>query len=115
MTVVARVEAASAVGGRRWLSLALPLVILVPATVVRPSEWTWPALAAIVCVSWLLLGARHALAAPPRIKAAVLGWLSGICLIDGFYLTLLDRPLPALVALGCFALTVFGHGHIAGT
>lgn len=49
-----------------------------------------------------------------RIRA-VLGMLAGFCLIDVFYLTLLDRPLLAFVGLAGFAVTLAAHRRILGT
>ena len=117
LTVVAQVEAGPEAGPRRWLALALPLVALAPAGILWPGAGTrvWPFAAAAVVAAWLLGAARHVLARPGRIRRAVLGWLAGICLVDAFYLTLLDRGELALVAAGCFALTALGHRYILGT
>ena len=82
----------------------LPLTILALAMAV-----------AFPTLTWLILGARHALARPPNTTNAILTWLAGICLVDAFYLTLLDQPILALGAIGCFALTAIGHRYILGT
>ena len=52
---------------------------------------------------------------PPRMRPAVMGWLSGICLADAYFLTLLDTPVLAVIAAACFVLTAIGHRHILGT
>jgi hypothetical protein len=36
-------------------------------------------------------------------------------LVDAFFLTLLQQPAAALLALACFALTVYSHRRISGT
>lgn len=115
ITFIAQTEVGSTTGLRRRLGIALPLVILLPAALVRAESWTWAGAVALLSILWLILAARHALALPPRAKNAVLSWLSGICLIDAFYLTLLDQTQFACVALGCFVLTVLGHRYILGT
>ena len=115
VTVVARGEAGQTLDRRRWLSLVLPAVVLVPIVVIHPAVPAWSIMAAIAVTAWLLGAVRHALARPPRTRPAVLRWLSGICLVDGLYLTLLDQPGLALAALGCFVITVAGHRRILGT
>jgi len=115
VSIVARVETGTTLEGRRWTGVALAAVALVPIAVIRPDTWTWTVIAAIVVTTWLLAVSRHALARPPRIGLAVAGWLAGICLLDGLYLTLLDRPALAGVALGCFIVTRIAHRRILGT
>ena len=115
ITFIAQTEVGSTTGLRRRLGIALPLVVLLPTAFVRAESWSWTVVVAVLAVLWLTLAARHALAQPPRTKNAVLTWLSGICLIDAFYLTLLDRPQFAAAALGCFVLTAIGHRYILGT
>ena len=61
------------------------------------------------------LSARHLFRRPPRTKQAVLGFLSGMCLIDMFLLCLLGRPEAAAVAFGGFVATVLAHRRIWGT
>ena len=115
LTVVARGEAGDQIGGRRWWSVALPMIVLAPAAGLHASRWIWSVGAAVALVLWLAGAAGHVLRRPPRIKQAVLAWLSGICLADAFFLTLLDLPLAALIALACFGLTALGHRYILGT
>ena len=115
VSVVARVETGTTLDGRRWTGAALVAVATAPIAVVRPETWTWAVVAAIVVTAWLLRVSRHALARPPRIRLAVSGWLAGICLLDGLYLTLLERPGLAGVALGCFVVTTAAHRRILGT
>lgn len=115
VTLIARSEVAPTTGARGLLSVTLPFIALAPAALVHSGTWVRPAATALVALAWLVLAARHALARPPRTKNAILNWLSGICLIDAFYLTLLDQPTFAVAALGCFVLTAIGHRYILGT
>ena len=115
LTIVARREAGGPAGKRRWLALALGLIALVPILVVQPAAWGWSILGAVVLVVWVGRGAVYALSTPPRIGPAVAVWLSGICLIDGMYLTLLDQPALAMGAAVCFGATLAGHRVVAGT
>ena len=115
VSVVARVETGTTLDGRRWTIAALIAVATAPIAILRPDSWTWTVVAAIVVTAWLLTASRHALARPPRLRLAVSGWLAGICLLDGLYLTLLERPGLAGVALGCFVVTRIAHRRILGT
>ena len=115
LTVVARVETTSAPRARFRLALLLPVTALLPLAGVRPESWMWASAAAVAVVLWLVFASGHLTAQPPRIGVAVEGWLAGICLIDGLYLTMLDQPILALVAAGCFLLTLYGHRHLPGT
>jgi 4-hydroxybenzoate polyprenyltransferase len=115
ITVVARSENADQLDLRRWLAVALPPVILGAALVVRPREYAAAAAAGLLLVLWLGRAAWAVLVKPPNTKAAIHLWISGMCLIDAFFLALLQRPLAALAALVCFGLTVYSHRHIPGT
>ncbi len=101
-------------GARRFLPLLLPAIALVPVAVLgTPHPW-WSAAAGAGMVAWLAGGARRAMR-PAGTVPAVLAALSGISLVDAFFLTLLSRPEAALLAAGCFALTAIGHRRILGT
>lgn len=115
VTVIARREAGGPAGVRRWLSLALPPVAVAPVLVGAPAEWGWAIAAALLLVAWLARSAVMVLRDPPRTQAAVMGWLSGICLLDAFYLALLQHPGAAAAAAACFALTATGHRAVSGT
>ncbi|MHC5001833.1 MAG: UbiA family prenyltransferase [Planctomycetota bacterium] len=115
LSVVARREMAPSPGRRLWPTLVLPLIVLAPAAVLRPTTWLGPAVVAAAVVAWLSFASARLLGEPPRVGAAVLGWLAGICLADALWLTLLDQPIAATAAGACFVLTVVAHRRIAGT
>ena len=115
VTFLARRESEGDAGSWRWLSIVLPLIVLAPAAVVRPQEWLWTILAAAALIAWLLRAVSFVLQEKPRISRAVGLWLSGICLVDCLYLTLLDQPAAAALAVGCFALTAFAQRYIPAT
>ncbi len=115
ISIVARVEASGAAGARRRWAFLLPVVVLAPAAVVRPLSWIWPSIAGLLVIGWLLHSARHVARRPLRIQRAVLAWLAGICLMDAFFLSLLDQALLAAVAAASFTLTVWAHRYILGT
>ena len=115
VTFLARRESEGDAGSWRWLSIVLPLVVLAPAAVVRPQEWLWTILAAAALIAWLLWAVSFVLQEEPRISRAVGLWLSGICLVDCLYLTLLDQPAAAALAVGCFALTAFAQRYVPAT
>ena len=114
-TIIARAETQAGLGRISRLSLVLPLTVLPVAIVQHDTHWLPAILAGLMLLLWLLRSAFCALAKPPRTIHAVLGWLSGFCLVDAYLLTLLGRPQLALAAVFCFLLTVCGHRRILGT
>lgn len=114
-TVIARSETQQQLDRRRWLAIVIPAVVLAPLAISWPAQWWWMIIALCAALAWLSRAVGHVFASPPRTRRAVMTWLSGFCLIDAFYLTLLDAPLLSLVAVIAFAITVMGHRRIAGT
>ncbi|MBL7648498.1 MAG: UbiA family prenyltransferase [Candidatus Hydrogenedentes bacterium] len=115
LTLVAQKEVSGGLGFRRWLAATLVLIPL-PALWFMPTpDWRWTLPAMLILNLWLIRSARFIWQSPPRVVPAVLGWLAGISLLDAFFLTLTPFPWLSLVALACFAVTVWGHRRIAGT
>ena len=112
---IARTEKRPQIGGRRWWSVAMPAVALGAAAWVRPGCLVWAVGVGLVMVVWLARGVRFVFRDPPQTSQAVMVGLSGMCLVDAYGLTLLDRPLLAVTALACFAVTVWAHRQVAGT
>ncbi len=117
LTFVARREAGPGNVRRRALWPLLPITALGPVVVLGAPDGAWPAVVAagVIAAGWLVFASRHLWARPPRMKCAVLGWLSGICLVDALFLVLLDQPGLAGAAAACFVLTAIGHRYILGT
>lgn len=115
ITVVARAEAQESLDARRWLAVAMPIVVLLPSAFVHLAGPVWPLVGIVALGAWLAFAVRAVFARPPRTVQAVLTWLSGISLVDAFFLTLLDRPGWAAVAGACFVVTAWGHRHVLGT
>jgi 4-hydroxybenzoate polyprenyltransferase len=115
ITVVARLENVRLLDARRWLALALPPAVLVAAVVVQPQQFLLPSLAGLLLVLWLGRAAGAVLRTPPDTRTAIMLWISGMSLIDMFFLSLLEQPLAALVALACLGLTAYSHRLISGT
>ncbi len=116
LSVVARAEALPRPQGRPWLVLPLPLVVIMPAVILWPPRlWVLAVVAQFVLAGWLVATMRDLAARPPRLGRAVGAWLAGICLVDGYYLLVLDRPALACAAAACFVATVIGHRFVKGT
>jgi len=115
LTVIARSENAAQLDRRKWLSLLLPVICLLPLIVVQREDMARPLVLAGAMVVWLLIAARFVLIRPPLTRHAVMAWLAGICLIDAFFLMLLDQSAMALLAGACFGLTLAAQRFIAGT
>jgi 4-hydroxybenzoate polyprenyltransferase len=114
-SVIARSETQQQLDRRKWLAILIPVIVLAPLALAWPARWWWMIIAMCALLAWLSRAVGHVFASPPRTRQAVMTWLSGFCLIDAFYLTLLDAPLLALIAAIAFGLTVIGHRRIAGT
>ncbi len=116
ITVVARMEDRSGLDARRWLALAMALLPLGALAVAQPRQHLAVALVAGgLMLAWLGRSARFVLMRPPRTREAVMGWLAGMCLVDAFFLAIMDQPAAAAVAVGCFVLTTLAHRRISGT
>ena len=116
ITVVARAETTDRLDSRRWLALLMPVTIVL-ATLFTSRLRLSPAVlvAAAALFIWLALPVRYVFARPPQTMMAVLIWLSGICLVDAYFLCTLGNPVLALAAGVCFVITALGHRKILGT
>ena len=115
ITIVSRMENQTRIDHRKWLSIAMPLVLLGIIFFVRPTQIIYATIAGILLGIWMICGCQSVFTKPPKIKQAVLTWLSGMCLVDVWFLTVLDRPLLAILAGICFVITTYGHKRITGT
>jgi len=115
LTIIARSENAAQLDRRKWLSLLLPVICLLPLIALRPDQLARPLVMAGAMIVWLFIAARFVLVRPPLTRHAVMAWLAGICLIDAFYLMLLDQSAMALLAGACFGLTLAAQRFVSGT
>jgi hypothetical protein len=114
-SLVARSETLEQASTRRWLVVFLPFVAAVPAVFIQPVNWTWTIIPLAAALAWVTHGVATVFQSPARTKDAVMIWISGFCLLDALYLTLLDRPGLAIVAGACFVLTLLAQRRITGT
>ncbi len=117
ITVIARIEHRASQDARRFLGFVMVPIALSPALfLTQITAARFPAmLAALMVTLWLAGAAAMVMSNPPRTQRAVMTWLSGMCLIDMWFIVLLGRPSVATFAAGCFVLTVLGHRRIMGT
>ncbi|MCF7957633.1 MAG: UbiA family prenyltransferase [Phycisphaerae bacterium] len=115
ITLVARMENQPRLDYRKWLSVVMPLVLIGVLFFVRPTQVFYAVMAGVVLSLWMIRGCRFVFVRPPKIKLSILTWLSGMCLVDVWFLTVLDRPVLAIFAGVCFVITVYGHKRISGT
>jgi len=114
MTIVARSENKQQIDSRRWLSIAI--ILLIPAVfALSLPRLLYPYIVAVILLIVLSRAAIFVLREPPQIKLAVLTWLACICLLDCLFLAVLANPIPATVAGLCFAMTTLSHRKIGGT
>jgi len=115
VTLVARDENREARGARPSRAALFAFLPFIPAVFLRPNHWLLPVALGACLLARNAQSIRALKADPPRVRDAILGWLSGLCLLDAFLLALLDRPGLAFFSLGCFLLTAWGHRRILGT
>jgi 4-hydroxybenzoate polyprenyltransferase len=114
-SVIARSETQQQLDRRRWLAILILLLAALPLAFIWPAHWPWAVLMMALLLAWLSRAVGHVFAAPPRTRNAVMTWLSGFCLVDAFYLSLLDASILAIVAVAGFVITTLGHRRILGT
>lgn len=106
-----------------WTKVVIGIGILGPACILAvefPMAWSIiPWLAFLI--TGILLGLRVGrsfellTARPPRVMGSVLGLLSGMALLDAFFLAMLGWVVLALLAVACFAIIALLHQSISGT
>ena len=69
----------------------------------------------VIVGTWFLAAMRRYLYSPGQPGPAILMWLAGIPLLDGLLAFYLGAPWIALICLGLFLVTVWGHRRIVGT
>ena len=121
VTLIAQKETAAPGVWRRVLSLLPPLIVLPALIAVRDPAAEGAidfgiAVSGLAAMAWLMRAPVFILNDPPRMKHAVLTLLSGVSLVDLFFLAVLGAPAVALIVAGaCFVLTVLLHRRISGT
>lgn len=114
MTIIARSENKRQIDSRRWLSVAI--MLLVPVVFVLSEAWLlYTYIIAVILLIVLSRAVIFVFGNPPRIKQAVLTWLACICLLDCLFLAVLANPVVAAAAGLCFAVTILSHRRIGGT
>jgi 4-hydroxybenzoate polyprenyltransferase len=114
VTLIARSENRQQLDKRRWLSIAI--MLLVPAVFALSLPTTiYPCIIAMALLIILSRAALLVFAEPPRIKEAVLTWLACICLLDCLILAVLASPMLAVTAGLCFVVVISSHRKIGGT
>jgi hypothetical protein len=69
----------------------------------------------VVLIAWLIWVAMTVGDPRAPVVQAVMAWIAGMCLLDAFYLSLLNQPVAAGAALALFLLTRMGHRRILGS
>ena len=114
-TMVARSEHQEQIDSSRLLAVAIPLIVLIPGVWITPDEALLAAGVAVVMIVWQGRAVLMVFRAPPKTKTAVHIWLSGFCLIDAFYLSVLGYTGLIALAVGCFLLTLLLQRSVMGT
>lgn len=116
LTHIARFENATAIG-RAWPTVFVfaPLVLALAQPIARVHAGR-PLLAlAVVSALWSLRSLRLARAGGRNIGRAVVTLIAGISLLDAVFAASREAFALAVLALACFAVTLFGQRAIRGT
>jgi len=114
MTIIARSENKQEIDKRRWLAIAILLLVPAAFSLSITAEFYSYIIAAILLVLFIR-AAVLVFGKPPRIKPAVLTWLAGICLLDCLFLAIMAQPAAALAAGAFFVVTALSYRKIGGT
>ena len=114
MSLVARSENRQQIDNRRWLSIAIMLLVPAAFTLSLPTT-IYPCLVAVILLIFLSKAAMFILSETPQVKRAVMTWLACICLLDSLFLAIIAGPLPAGIAILCFVIVTMSHRRIKGT
>jgi len=117
ITVIARIEHRDRQDARKYLGLVMVSIALAPAVTLMPfaRDPVTPLIAGTLLCLWLTGAAAMVMAPRPNTRRAVMAWIAGMCLLDMWFIVLLGRPLLAVLAGGCFVLTLLGHRRVSGT
>lgn len=116
-SIIARRETQPHIGRVRWVAeLAVFAAVLPPFLISSgPMDWRFVLLPLVLATAWLSRGVGMVFAQSPATKAAVMTWLSGICLIDGLYLVILNHWQFWFIAYVCFIITTLAQRRLSGT
>ncbi|MCH9023630.1 MAG: hypothetical protein IID32_12845 [Planctomycetes bacterium] len=119
ITIIARGENKNSIYGRRWLCIVMPLVVCLSALFLRPlllgNFYATLYFPLPILLLWMGLACWFIFQKPPQTKKTILLWLSGICLVDAYFLSLLEYCWISFIATGCCFITVIGYLRIKGT
>ena len=111
ITLIARRESTGK--PMRWPALLLPLGA-VAGFAIGTQNWPLTMLTGLLLllqILWITV----CLYRPAGVVPAVLGAIAGLALLDAFLLGLLGAPLPAMIAVCCFAVVTIIHRPLPGT
>jgi 4-hydroxybenzoate polyprenyltransferase len=114
VTIIARCENKQQIDRRRWLSIAIMLLVPVAFALSLPTT-VYPCIIAVLLLIILSRAAMFVFSEPPKVKQAVMTWLACICLLDCLFLAVLGSPAPAVTAGLCFLVVTLSHRKIGGT
>jgi hypothetical protein len=116
-SIIARRETQPHIGRVRWVAELAVFAAVLPPFLISPGlmDWRFVLLPFILAAAWLSRGVGMIFIKPPATKQAVMIWLSGICLVDGLYLVMLNHWQFWFVACVCFIITTLAQKRLSGT
>ncbi|MCK4871922.1 MAG: UbiA family prenyltransferase [Phycisphaerales bacterium] len=99
---------------RDRLLVGILIIAAVPIIAIQPDNWLIAGLLGALAVGWTVQAGIHTLAEPNRARR-IAADLAGLCLIDAFYLALLDQPMAGYLAVAGALITTKAHHRFPAT
>ena len=99
---------------RRWLAVGVPVLVLAATFGFKPRQAIGSVVVGLIMAAWLGRAAGHLFFTPPRVKPFVMAGVSGISLVDAYFLCLLDHSALSIGAIGCFIVAVWSQRYVSG-
>lgn len=115
VSLIARREVNPSAPRSALWGVLLPATVLWVAGFVHPASWVNAFLVALAFIGWTSACGLNLTRTPPRVKSTVQGWLAGICLVDAFFLSLLNTFVLAVIALLLQLLMQGLHRRLPGS
>lgn len=116
LTVVGWGEVGRVAPFERWSARLMVLPAMLGGCFHRPEGWLWPGVMLGLLMAWhVVVVVANSLRLMMPVGRVVRAGISGICLVDAYYLSILGQQGLAGVAVLCFAVTCLAQRRMPGS